>query len=319
MQTWLTRRLGIDLPLIQAPMAGVSDGRLAAAVSGAGGFGMVAAGPKASAEWIAEQAQVAGVPGKPYGIGLLAWALPDNPQQLDAVVESDAALVAVSYGALEDPIRRLKEAGKTVTTQAGNLDDARRAEAAGVDFVVARGAEGGGHGRNDIATLPLLELVLDQAQVPVVAAGGIATARGLAAVLAAGAAGGWVGTRFLTCQESRFPAAARSRLIAAGDNDTAYGRVFDLAQRAAWPAEFGGRALRNAFFAEWEHREDELAADPTVAERYSRAAKQQDFDTAVIYAGQTAALLRSEPTAAEVVAEFRRADDLLLAVLSGYS
>ena len=191
-----------------------------------------------------------------------------------------------------------------MTTQVGNLEEARRAEAAGVDFIVARGREGGGHGRDDLGTLALLQIVLDSVSVPVVAAGGVATAAGLSAVLAAGAVGAWVGTAFLCCRESAFPAASRERLLAADDTATAYGRVFDVAQRAAWPPEYGGRALRNRFFDEWVGREDDLAADPDALDQYAAARRRRDFDVAVIYAGQGAALLRSETTAAEVVAGF---------------
>ena len=159
-------------------------------------------------------------------------------------------------------VDRLRDAGIRVTVQAGTVEEARRAEAAGADFVVARGAEGGGHGRNDVGTLPLLQAVLEAVDVPVVAAGGIGTARGLAAVLAAGAAGAWVGTALLTAREAGTPAAARRGCWLAGEvTGTAYGRVFDVAQRLGWPEEFGGRALRNAFFDRWEHRLDELATD----------------------------------------------------------
>lgn len=304
MDTWLTRTLGIDVPLIQAPMARVSEGPMAAAVSGAGALGMVGVSPTMSPADIAEQARVAGAPGRPYGIGLLAWALEQDPTPVDAVLETDAMLVSVSFGAFEEPIERLKGAGRLVTTQVGNLAEAQRADRAGVDFVVARGREGGGHGRDDIGTLPLLQMVLDTIDVPVVAAGGVASARGLAAVLAAGAVGAWVGTAFLCCRESSFPATSRARLVAADDTATAYGRVFDVAQRAAWPAEYGGRALRNSFFDEWVGREHELKADDGALGRYADAQRQGDFDTAVIYAGQGAALLKSETTAADVVAAF---------------
>lgn len=301
-QTWLTRRLGIDVPVVQAPMARVSDGRMAAAVSAAGALGMVAFGPSASAERVAEQARIAAGPGKPYGIGLMAWAVEQDPAPLEAALETDAALVSVSFGSFEGPVERVRAAGKLVTTQVGNLGEARRAQRAGVDFVVARGREGGGHGRDDLSTLPLLQLVLDSVDLPVVAAGGIANGHGLAAVLAAGAVGGWVGTAFLCCHESSFPATSRERLIAAGDDATAYGRVFDVAQRAGWPPEFGGRALRNAFFDAWQGREDELAHDAEAQQEYAEAQRRGDFDTAVIYAGQGAALLRAETSAAEVVA-----------------
>lgn len=304
MDTWLTRTAGIDVPLIQAPMARVSEGAMAAAVSRAGALGMIGVGPAMSPATIEEHARVAAASGRPYGIGLMAWALEKDPTPLDAVLDSDATVVSVSFGAFEGPVQRLRDAGKLVTTQVGNLEEARRAKRAGVDFVVARGREGGGHGRDDVATLPLLQVVLDAVDMPVVAAGGIATARGLAAVLAAGAAGAWVGTAFLCCRESSFPAAARDRLIAADDTSTAYGRVFDIAQRAQWPPEYGGRALRNPFFDEWVGREDQLATDEGALNSYAEAQRRGDFDTSVIYAGQGAALLHAESSAADVVAAF---------------
>jgi nitronate monooxygenase len=317
MQTWLTRTLRIDVPLVQAPMARVAEGPLAAAVSAAGALGMIGVGPASTPEWILEQARVAAASGRPYGIGLMAWALEHNPAQLDAAMESDAALVSVSFGAFEEPVADLKRSGKTVATQVGNLAEARRAEAAGVDLLVARGGEGGGHGRNDVGTLPLLQLVLEEVDVPVVAAGGIATGRGLAAVLAAGAAGAWTGTAFLTCRESASSGEARERLAEANDTATAYGRVFDLAQRAAWPPEYGGRALRNVFFEQWQQREDELGADDAAVERYAQAVRDRDFDTAVIYAGQGAGLLGREASAADVVAAFAQAEDHLRRAVTG--
>jgi nitronate monooxygenase len=300
--TWLTRALGIDVPVVQAPMARVSDAPMAAAVSAAGALGMVAFGPSATRDAVTEQCRLAGAPGTPYGAGLMAWAVERDPAPLEAVLESDAALVSVSFGAFEEPVGRVKAAGKLVTTQVGNLAEARRAERAVVDFVVTRGREGGGHGRDELGTLPLLQLVLDAVELPVVAAGGIADARGVAAVLAAGAVGAWVGTAFLCCRESSFPAGSRRRLIAATDQATAYGPLFDVAQGAAWPPEFGGRALRNRFFDEWQGREEELARDPAALERYAEAQRQGDFDTAVVSAGQGVALLRDETSAAEVVA-----------------
>ncbi len=305
MDTWLTRRLGIDVPLIQAPMARVSEGPMAAAVSGAGALGMVGLGAAASPAYVSEHARTAASAGRPYGFGLMAWALERNPEPLEAVLASDASVVSVSFGRFEEPCARAKEAGKVVTTQVGNVDEARRAERAGVDFVVARGREGGGHGRDDIGTLPLLQMVLDAVALPVVAAGGIGTARGLAAVLAAGAEGAWAGTAFLCCRESAFPAASRERLIAADGTATAYGRVFDVAMRAAWPPEYGGRALRNRFFDAWVGREEQLAADPEAMKQYAEAHGRGDFDTAVIYAGQGVGLLHAETTAADVVASFR--------------
>ena len=162
-----------------------------------------------------------------------------------------------------------------------------------------------------MATLPLLQLVLDEVQLPVLAAGGIGTARGVAAVLAAGAAGAWVGTAFLACPEAEGSPAARERLLAADDVATAYGRVFDVGQRLAWPPEYGGRALRNAFFDRWQGREDELARDDAAYQELLAARAAHQLDVAPVYAGQGAALLNAERSAAEVVRSFAGAGELL--------
>jgi nitronate monooxygenase len=162
-----------------------------------------------------------------------------------------------------------------------------------------------------VATLPLLQAVLDAVTVPVLAAGGIGTARGLAAVLAAGAAGAWVGTAFLACTEAGTPAGGRELLLAAADTDTVYGRVFDVGQRLAWPPEYGGRALRNGFFDRWVGREDELAADDVAAAELRAAREHGDFDVAGLYAGQGVALLRAERAAADVLRELAGAEGLL--------
>ncbi|HEY6933399.1 MAG TPA: nitronate monooxygenase, partial [Marmoricola sp.] len=181
--TWLQDTFGIGVPVVGAPMAGPGDGRLAHAVSAAGALGMFGVSAARDGGWIADQAAVAGAGGTPYGIGLMAWALEQAPGQLDAVLrlgeELRPALVSVSFGDIAEPVRRLREAGIRTATQIGNLRDLAAALDAGVDVVVARGAEAGGHGRNELATLPLLQLVLARAgDVPVLAAGGIIDHRG---------------------------------------------------------------------------------------------------------------------------------------------
>jgi nitronate monooxygenase len=280
-------------------MAGPSDGGLAHAISAAGALGMVGVNASRDTNWITAQAEVAAEGGTPYGIGLMAWALERNPAQLDAVLALRPDLVSVSFGAIEEPVRRLRGAGIRTATQVGHLADLRTALDAGVDVVVARGAEAGGHGRNEMGTLPLLQLVLAEAgDVPVLAAGGIIDRRGVAAVLAAGAVGAWVGTAFLGCVEAANTAEARQQLLAA--SSTGYGRVFDVAQRLPWPREFGGRAVRNAFFDRWVGREDEL--DDVAADEHAAAMRAGDWSVAHLYAGEGVAGLTEERTAAEVVA-----------------
>ena len=127
-----------------------------------------------------------------------------------------------------------------------------------------------------MGTLPLLQMILDRTERPVLAAGGILNRRGLAAVLAAGAHGAWVGTAFLGCAEAEMSPSARARLI--GETETGYGRVFDVAQELAWPREFGGRALVNDFFEEWVGREEDM--DDSARLRHQEARRSADFDVA---------------------------------------
>lgn len=317
MRTWLTDRFELTVPVVCAPMAGVGAGALAAAVSAAGGLGTFGVAPSMTPEWITQEAAIAARDGHPYGIGLLAWGLPGNTAQVDAVLSAGPALVAISYGPYVEYVQVFQQAGITVATQAGTTDEARAAEQAGVDVIVARGGEGGGHGRNDVATLPLIQSVLDAVRTPVLAAGGIATARGLAAVLAAGAAGAWVGTAFLGCAETTAASAARQRILAATETDTAYGRVFDVGQRLPWPVEYGGRALRNTFFDRWAGREDELAASDDAFAELGAARLAGDFDTAAVYAGQAVGMIHERRSAAAVLADFAGAEDLLRAAHPG--
>jgi nitronate monooxygenase len=301
---WLTETFGLSVPVVGAPMANVSGGRLTAAISAAGGLGMLGAGSAVSADWIRTEGAVAAASGKPYGVGLMAWSVKDRPEHVDAVLELRPALVSLSFGDYAPYVGELQKAGIVVATQVGTVADAREAIDIGVDVIVARGAEAGGHGRNAVATLPLLQAILDLTDVPVLAGGGISGPRGLAAVLAAGAVGGWIGTAFLTCAEALTPESVRQRVIEADETDTVYGTVFDAASRAGWPDEFGGRALRNAYFDTWEGREEELKSDDAGHAEYVAGVRAADPARTSIYAGQGVGALTGQPTAAEVVGSF---------------
>jgi nitronate monooxygenase len=303
LQTALTDRLSLKAPIIGAPMAFVSGGELTAAVSAGGGLGMIGVGSSTPSAFIRDEAAKAHRTGRPFGIGLMAWALAGRPEQFDTAVECGPALVSVSFGDYQPWVERLERLGIPSATQVGDTGEARIAADAGVDFVVARGSEAGGHGRDRVATLPLLQAVLDAVDVPVLAAGGIATGRGLAAVLAAGAAGAWVGTAFLACPEALNSAAARARALAASDIDTVSTTVFDVAQGIAWPTGFPGRALVNEFWRRWSGHEDELAASPEASEQLAAARQSGDYDLAYVYAGQGVGMLQHEQSATTIVTE----------------
>jgi nitronate monooxygenase len=196
----------------------------------------------------------------------------------------------------------IKDAGCVLICQVQDVDAAIQAKTAGADVIVAQGTEAGGHGALR-AALPLVPAVADAvAPTPVLAAGGIADGRSLAAVLLLGAQGAVIGTRFFACEESLGLPAAKQRICAAKGGDTVRTRIFDVVRGYAWPASFTGRALRNRFTAQWAGREEALAQ---VAERerpgYQAAAAAGDFDTAVVFAGEAVDLIHDVPSAAELV------------------
>ncbi len=311
-ETALTRRFGLTIPVVAAPMAGVADGRFAAAASRAGVLGTIGVGGTESGHSVRQETAVAAAAGLPYGVGLMAWALPGHRDQLDAVLAASPALVSVSFGDYAPYVDELHKAGCAVVTQVGSVEQARRAEETGVDFVVSRGSEGGGHGFDLAATLPLLQAVLERVNVPVLAAGGVGTARGLAAVLAAGAAGAWVGTAFVSCRETAVADDQVAQLADADEGSTAYGHVFDIASAIGWPTDIGGRTIRNAFFDRWRGHEAELPYDEEAITAFRRAPDLRDFATMPIYIGQGVGLLDGRrPAVADVVGQLAGAATLL--------
>ncbi|MCX5042744.1 nitronate monooxygenase [Aldersonia sp. NBC_00410] len=305
LDTWLTRELGLRLPIIGAPMGGRAGGVLAGAVSAAGGLGMLGAAGYTSPEWIAAESAIAREAGGGlFGIGLQTWSLADNPAMVDAAIEARPTVIALSFGDPDGYAQRIKEAGIPTLSQINSVQDLRLAERAGIDVIVAQGTEAGGHtGR--VATLPLLQEILDATDRPVLAAGGIATGRGLAAVLAAGAQGALIGTALLASPEAVGPAYAVPRLLAAGSTDTVYTPVFDQARHQPWPQRWYGRALTNEFTEKFH---DAGGDEGAIAAAYDGA----DPDIGVVYAGQAAGLVNAERPAGDIVAEIAaRAEELL--------
>lgn len=304
--TWLTRTFGITAPLVGAPMGGRAGGLLAGEVTRAGGLGLIGAARYNTPEWLDAEVRVArDIGGGPIGFGLMTWSLADDDTLLGAVLEHRPQVVSLSFGDPAPYVERVHEAGALVVSQINTLDDLRVVEAAGVDAVVAQGHEAGGHtGR--IGTLPLLQEVLESTSLPVLAAGGIATGRGLAAVLAAGAEGAFVGTALLASPETVGPEYARAKLVEAGSADTVYTDVFDRARHQPWPSRWGGRALTNTFTEQWHGRgagEDDIAA----------AYVADDPGIGVVYAGEAAGLVRAERPAGEVIREIAVQAEALLA------
>jgi nitronate monooxygenase len=264
-------------------MGGVAGGQLAAAVTAAGGLGMVGMGTAGSTSSLhAELPHVHGT----FGIGLVDWVIRKEPELFDAVLAARPVLVSVSFGTDLSWARRVRDAGIASATQVYNSAEAQRAQDAGIDLLVARGCEGGGHGDATIGTLPLLDAVLDVVSVPVLAAGGIASPRSLAAVLAAGASGAWLGTVLSASPEALTSDASRRALVAARETDTTSTRVFDIVRGLPWSKRFPSRVLRNDFVARWSGHEDALADNPDALDELAAAIAADDRGTAPVDAGQ---------------------------------
>lgn len=304
LRTRLTERLGIAHPILLAPMGGVSGGRLAAAVSDAGGLGLIGGG-YGDAIWLEREFAAAG--NRRVGCGFITWSLAKNPALLDNVLERAPAAVMLSFG---DPIpfaARIRAAGSVLICQVQDRDQTLQALDAGAEIIVAQGSEAGGHGGSR-ATLPLVPALVDLVarhapEAMVVAAGGIADGRGLAAALTLGAEGVLVGTRFYASAESLAHELAKARVVAASGDATLRTTIFDIVRGLDWPKPYTGRALSNAFCIRWHGREIELAGAITgEMKRYKAAVDAGDFGTAVVFAGEGVDLIADMPPAATIVA-----------------
>ena len=211
MKTRLTDMLGIEHPVMLAGMGGVSYAPLVTAVSEAGGFGCLGASTMSNERMVAEIAAVREATDKPFGVDLLTAMPGDLVGQVEQIIEGGASVFVAGLGVPAEVVELCHRHDVLVVNMCGKVDHARRALDAGCDVVVAQGTEAGGH-TGLVATMPLVPQIVDAvgAQIPVVAAGGIFDGRGLAAALALGADGVWIGTRFIATPEARAWPATRT-------------------------------------------------------------------------------------------------------------
>lgn len=299
--TALTEMFGLQYPIVLGAMGSVSGGHLAAAVSNAGGLGMVGGGYGDPAWLRTELARVKEETNRPWGVGLITWSIDPSVFDLALSYRPDAFLL--SFGDPRPYAPAIKSAGCRLICQVQDVEQARVAHEVGADLIVAEGTEAGGHS-GARATLPLVPAVVDAvAPTPVVAAGGVADGRGLAAALMLGAHGALIGTRFYASAEALGQDGAKRRIAAAHGNETARTYVFDIVRGYAWPPAYPGRALRNRFMERWDGRESELAAVlDTERPAYQAATREADYDTAVVWAGEAVDLINSVDSAAALVA-----------------
>lgn len=306
LDTRLTRLFGIQHPVVLAPMAMISGGRLASAVASAGGLGLIGGG-YGDAEWLRREFDLAD--GATVGCGFITWSLARHPELLDAALQRRPAAIMLSFGELQPFAERIRATGVPLIAQAQTLDHARRALDAGADVVVAQGGEAGGHGMTARSTFTLVPDVVDLAAerspgTPVLAAGGVTDGRGLAAALALGADGALVGTRFWATPEALVSPRAHERALTASGDQTVRTRAYDLVRRLDWPPEYNARALGNPFLDTWHGNQEGLAESLTEAVAdYENALAAEDFDTAAILVGEGVGLLRRVRPAADIVTD----------------
>jgi nitronate monooxygenase len=315
LRTAFTDLISVEHPVVLAPMSGTAGGALAAAVSNAGGLGLVGGG-RQGLEWCREQlGLVVALTSRPWGIGFLTWGL-ETPT-LAAALEQSPAAVMLSFGDPHPFADLVHQSGAQLIIQVTDLEEARQALDTGADVVVAQGTEAGGHG-GVRSTFPFVPAVVDVAtHTPVLAAGGIADGRGLAAALALGAAGALIGTRFEASQEALVSPETVKAIVDGTGEGTSRSRVFDIANGSAWPATWTGRALRNPFFSQWLGKEDELAHDDDVLAAYQEHVSQGDMSYETVWAGEAIDLIDDDPPAGELVTRIaNEAEQALNRVLS---
>ncbi len=313
--TSLTALLGIRHPVLLAPMDLVSDARLTAAVSSAGGFGILGGGYGEKAWLERETAKLRQSASAPFGVGFITWSLAKQPELLDVALNARPRAIMLSFGDPKPFAPRIKAAGALLICQVQSEDMAQAALDAGADILVAQGTEAGGHGASR-TTLDIVPAIIDLAagRVPVVAAGGIGDGRGLAAMIALGAAGVLLGTRFYASQEADGAEEAKRRICAATGGSTTRGIIFDMSRNNVWPAPFTGRCLINDHVRRWTGRELELLQNVgAVAAEYAAARAAGNFDVAAVIAGEAVGLIHDIPPAAEIVDRIvTEADQILL-------
>lgn len=303
--TAATAVLGIEHPVVLAPMGAVSGGALAAAVSEAGGLRLIGVG-YGEPSWLVREFGNAGT--SRVGCGFITWLLARRPAMLDLALDRDPAAIMLSFGDVGPFADRIRAAGVPLIAQVSSAAEAGRALDVGVDVVVAQGGEGGGHGTHDRSTMTLVPEVCDLVAqrgltIPVLAAGGIADGRGLAAVLMLGADGALVGTRLWASSEALVSPVAQQRTAQATGDDTIATTVYDRVRGITWPPGFTSRVLRSPFVSTWHGREAELGWDlDAAAARYRRATADDDFDVAAITVGEAAGLVHGAEPAAAIVA-----------------
>lgn len=300
-----TRTLNIRHPIVSAPMAFAGGGKLAAAVSRSGGLGLIGGG-YGDPGWIEEQFVLAGE--EKVGVGFITWSLRKSPSLLTDVLKHNPAAVMLSFGDPRPFVDEIQSSGAMIICQCQNIDHIWDAIDVGADIVVAQGSEAGGHGalRSTLTFVPesadLLREHLPKAFL--LAAGGIADGRGLAAAHTLGADGVLVGTRFWSSAEALVHERHHEAILGSNGDDTIRTTVTDVARQIEWPRGITARIKRNAFTQRWHGREDELKKNSSVeGPKYRKANVEGDPENAGVWFGEAAGVIDQIEPAEKIVSQ----------------
>lgn len=311
LKTRLCDLVGIDVPIIQAPIGSGAGPELVSAVSNAGGLGLLSVTWRSAEELPGLLGKTKRLTGKPFGVNLvLHW---DPTERLEICLQEGVKVVSFFWGDPAPYVERIHRAGALVTQTVASAEEARRVVDAGVDIVIAQGWEAGGHVWGQVGTMALVPAVVDAVDpVPVVAAGGIGDGRGLAAVLILGGSGVWLGTRFVASVEAEVHQVQKEMVVGLSEQDTIYSQIFNIGWENA-----PHRALRNSTVKAWEAAgspadnrpgEGEMIAayaDGTPVVRYSDIMPDPDMtgnlEALACYGGQSTGLIHSVEPAATII------------------
>ena len=301
LHTPLCDLLGVKHPIMLAGMGGVSYAELTAAVTNAGGYGVLGMAGRSPDFIRDEMRKVKALTKGPFGVDLLAASPESLTASVEIIIEEGATAFVAGLGIPMPIIERLKAAGLKVMVVCGAVKHAVKAEQAGCDAVICQGGEGGGH-TGLVGTLPLVAQAVEAVKIPVVGAGGLYDGRGLAAMLALGAQGVWMGTRFIASKEAHAGELYRQTILEATDEDTVRTR------------SYSGKPMRvkkNPYVADWESRPQDIQPFPMQAMISSRAGvmggiggqiEGLDPDKSCFAMGQSAGGVHDAPSAGEIVA-----------------
>lgn len=302
MKTRLTDAFDLTHPILSAPMAFAAGGALAAAVSHAGGLGLIGGG-YGDAGWLEEELAAAG--NARVGCGFITWKMAEHPQVLDQVLAHAPAALCLSFGDPAPFATRIHDADVPLICQVQTLRDAQRAADCGARAIVAQGSEAGGHGERR-GTITLVPEVADwlaghAPEVLLLAAGGIADGRGLAAALMLGADGVLMGSRLWASAEARVSDAMAGAALAANGDATIRSTVMDAARDLRWPDRYTARVLRNPVTDRWHDAPDALRADAAARADWAEGWAAGDPARANTFVGEATGLIHDRPPVADLL------------------